>query len=385
MIERIAIEGYRSIRSLVVDLEPVTVITGANGTGKSSVYRALQLLADCAAGRVIGSLASIGGLSGVLWAGPETISAAVRDGAPAQGVTRSGPIALRLGFAHADLGYAIDLGLPPRAPGDGTMFFRDPVIKQEHVFTGLHPRPASVLVERKGQLARTRVDSEWRELSRGLRSYESVLDELGGHDAAPEIAGVRRQLRAWRFHDAIRTDATAPARASNVGTRSVRLDDDGGNVAAVLQTTIEAGHERVIARAIDDAFRGSELEISEAEGRFSLGLKQHGMLRALGAAELSDGTLQYLLLTAALTSVERPELIVLNEPERSLHADLLPALAARIRDASEESQLIVVTHSSALADELGGLRVELTKSAGETVVADREGPLDQPLWHWPQR
>ena len=70
MLYTVAIRGYRSMREVVIPLTGLTVVTGANGTGKSSVYRALKLLADCGRGEVIGSLAREGGLESVLWAGP---------------------------------------------------------------------------------------------------------------------------------------------------------------------------------------------------------------------------------------------------------------------------------------------------------------------------
>ncbi len=76
MLTTLAIANYRSLRSLVVPLGSLNVITGANGSGsgKSSLYRALRLLAETAQGSVIASLAREGGLPSTLWAGPKAFS-----------------------------------------------------------------------------------------------------------------------------------------------------------------------------------------------------------------------------------------------------------------------------------------------------------------------
>src|SRR5438093_6209311 len=114
MISTLAIHGYRSLRELVLPLARLNVVTGPNGSGKSNVYRSLRLLADTAQGRVITSLAREGGLQSTLWAGPESISRAVRRGEyPVEGTRRRRPVSLRMGFASDEFGYLIDLGLPP--------------------------------------------------------------------------------------------------------------------------------------------------------------------------------------------------------------------------------------------------------------------------------
>jgi predicted ATPase len=77
MILTLAVSGYRSIRNLVLPLQRLNVVTGSNGTGKSSLYRALRLLANVAQERAIGSLALEGGLQSTLWEGPAFVSRAV--------------------------------------------------------------------------------------------------------------------------------------------------------------------------------------------------------------------------------------------------------------------------------------------------------------------
>jgi len=80
MMTRLAISGYRSLRDVRLALGELNVVTGANGSGKSSLYRALKLLAEIAQGRIIQSLAEEGGLQSTLWAGPEAFSRAMKGG-----------------------------------------------------------------------------------------------------------------------------------------------------------------------------------------------------------------------------------------------------------------------------------------------------------------
>ena len=394
MIATLAVENYRSLRSLAVPLAPLTVVTGANGTGKSSLYRSLRLLADAARNGAVAALAREGGLPSTLWAGPETIGRAVREGTyPVQPVVRGKPVSLRLGFGGDDFSYAIDFGLPP-ADGRETAFALDPEIKRESIWHGPLLRPAAVLCERDNGIVRIRADRRTWSEPQAIRPYDSMLSEFADPRQAPEVLRVREQVRSWRFYDHIRTDAAAPARASQVGTRTSVMSHDGADVAAALQTIRETGDVAALDLAIDLAFPGSRIAVeSEGGGRLGLRLHQHGLLRPLGVAELSDGTLRYLLWAAALLAPRPAGLLVLNEPETSLHWELLVPLAQLITAAAARSQVIVVSHSQILINALHRTTeeaetrtstIELVKDFGETRVAGRE-PLDGPAWRWPKR
>ncbi len=383
MLTSLAIEGYRSIRSLVVPLAPLTVVTGPNGSGKSSLYRSLRLLAAAGRDGAVAALAREGGLSSTLWAGPEAGSS--RSG-PVQGTARKNPIALKLGFAaDADgFGYAIDFGLPVPAT---TMFGTDPIIKAEAVWSGPFLRPATLLSDRRGPTARVRGDDGWRTLGRTLAPWESMLAEFGDPDATPEILGLRADLRDWRFYDAVRTDAAAPARQTAIGTRAPILASDGSDLAAALQTIREQGDAGELDAAIARALSGSRFSVEDRAGGFALLLHQPGLLRPLEAAELSDGTLRYLIWAAALLSTRPATFLALNEPETSLHPGVVEALASLLVTAAERSQLVVVSHSAALVSALedaGATVHRLEKQAGETVLAG-QGRLDGPPWSWPSR
>jgi len=384
MITRLTVSGYRSLRDLRLVLGRLTVVTGANGSGKSSLYRALRLLADVAQGRVIQSLAAEGGVQSTLWAGPATIAASVRRGEHKVEPLRPTKVSLKLGFAGEDYGYAIDLGYPPPVPP--SMFNLDPHIKVEALWTGERLGRANLFAERRGPAVRIRgATGEWRQAATALASFDSMMTHCADPHDGVELLTLREHMRDWRFYDHLRTDRDAPARRPQIGSYTPVLDGDGANVAAALQTVREIGDAEGLAAAIDDAFPGSGVEVVSNEGWFEIEMRQHGLLRPLRAAELSDGTLRYLLLVAALMSPRPPALMVLNEPETSLHPDLLGPLARLIALAAERSQIVVVSHAGDLVralEDAGALRIGLEKSFGETVI---DGDGERPRWEWPVR
>jgi predicted ATPase len=390
MIGTLAVAGYRSLRDIVLPLGPLTLVTGPNGSGKSSLYRALRLLADVAQGRAIQSLAHEGGLPSTLWAGPETVSRAMRRGdQPVQGTPRKSPVSLRLGFAGVEFGYAVDLGLPPQSSSASSAFSLDPEIKTEVLWAGATLRPSTTLVERRGGVVRSREHGgDWALLTHQLSTFDSMMTHCADPRQAPEMLMLREQMRGWRFYDQFRTDQNAPARHAHIGTRTPVLANDGADVAAAIQTIAEIGDRQGLDAAVADAFPGAAVSVTSHDGRFALEMHQHGLLRPLGSAELSDGTLRYILWVAALLTPRPPAMLVLNEPETSLHPDLLPPLGRLIVKAARATQVVVVSHAAALIDTLlvndSCHAITLAKELGETTVDEATG-LDRPIWKWPPR
>ena len=388
VITTLAVHGYRSLRDVVVPLGGLTVVTGANGSGKSSLYQAFRLLSDTSAGGLVSALAEAGGLSSVLWAGPETISRGMRSGEVlVQGTgSRRRPVSLMLGFTTDSFSYLVDVGLPTPSQ---SLFARDPELKREVVWDGPVLRPSATLLTRLRGSVKVRADRGWETVVEELGPRESVLATLSDPRSYPELSYVRAAVSSWRFHDHIRTDRHAPARQPQIGTWSPVLDHDGRNLAAAVQTVRESAWASVLDNAIADAFDGTTIEVVESEGLFFLSLRQPGMLRPMSVSELSDGTLRYVAMATALLSPRPPSLLVLNEPETSLHPQLTAPLARLITAAARRTQIVVVTHSAALVTAIGheapdAVQHELLKDVGETRVAE-QGLLTRPTWDWGSR
>ena len=380
--------GYRSLREVRLSLGALTVVTGPNGAGKSNLYRALRLLQETALGGAVGSLAREGGLGSVLWAGPEEFARAIRAGEQkVQGTVRNRPVSLKMGFASDDLSYSIEFGIPV-AKGPSA-FANDAEIKREVIWVGEEWKPGAAVVDRRMGLARARNDAgEWQTLSQEMPLHDSMLLDADPR-SAPAAVVLRDELRSWRFYDGFRSDQDAPARQAQIGTRTPILSNDGRDLAAALQTIRETDEAAALDRAVEDAFPGAKLEVTRAAGaRFGIALQQYGLLRPLSQAELSDGTLRYLLWIAVLLTPKPPALMVLNEPETSLHPDLFPALGRLIGKASERGQVWVVTHSPLIREMLGRVpgaaAVELEKELGETSITG-QSLTSRPSWSWPRR
>ena len=133
-------------------------------------------------------------------------------------------------------------------------------------------------------------------MTENLSVFDSMMTHVADPRNAPEMMVLRESIRAWRFYDHFRTDADVPARSPQIGTHTPILGNDGADLAAAVETICEIGDGEALAAAVADAFPGGRLSVVNNLGRFALNMEQHGLLRPLSAAELSDGTLAILAL-----------------------------------------------------------------------------------------
>jgi predicted ATPase len=351
---KLNIAGYRSIREIRhLEFDRLNLIVGANGSGKTNLYRSMELLQAAAQGTLARSLLGEGGMPAALW----------------RGARRKGPMRVVIGISFAEMDYEIQLGLPVLGQ---TAFGFDPLVKEETIHVTTAGRRICML-DRKNTTAWVR-DEQGRkvEFAHALSEYESILSELRQPASFPLLAMLRAELLGWRFYHRFRTDDASPLRQPQAAVRTPVLGRDGGDLAAALQTIKEIGIPGELSGAVNAAFPGSALEVLIHGSMFSFGLRMPEFAEPLMQQELSDGTLQYLCLLAALLSPRPSTFLVLNEPETSLHGDMLPALARLVSHAAKSSQMLVTTHSSRLCELINEHRrantLSLEKVNGETRI-----------------
>ena len=319
------------------DLRGLNVLIGPNGSGKSNLIEAIELLASTP--RDLAAVIRDGGGPGDwLWKGtaqgPAEIDA-VLDGAPT-----GRPLRYRIEFAAVQSRLEVtDEAIeevepaPDRPTGSGVFFY----------YRFQRGNPMISVADRARYLQRQH-----------LRPDQSVLAQRKDPDLYPEVTWVGDTLgsfhtfREWSFgrYVALRQ----PQRADLPGDR---LLPDNRNLALVLNQ-IEHNDGAVRLNELMKRFfpRFERLSTRVLGGTVQFYLHESGFSAPIPATRLSDGTIRFIALIAALLGTNPPPLLCIEEPELGLHPDVLTLLGELLVEASERTQLIVTTHSDALISAL---------------------------------
>lgn len=344
-LDRLHFSGFTSLRDVELELATdVTVLIGANGSGKSNLVTTLELLSRILDGQLQDTMLQRGGFGRHLHVAPdpadnaETISLAVWGQLSPDG-TRNGYRAV------------LESAADDKTVLQETVFFQD-TTKHERPYD--EPLPRS----RESVLTRTHPDnriegflSHTRPLLAGIRVYH--FDDVG----------VNAPTKKWRSVD---DDVTLHADAGNLAPYLLRLKSEHPGAYQRIVTVI-----RNVAPFFDDFI----LKPNSSE-QIRLRWRQRGISdRVFSASELSDGTLRFACLATLLLSPDAPRVIVLDEPELGLHPFAITQLAALIRQATVSGrQAIVATQSALLLDEFPLESVALLDREDGATTVSRPNP-----------
>jgi predicted ATPase len=323
---RLAVEGYRRLKSVLVPLRPLNVLIGANGVGKSSCLDVFDLLAASANGNLAATITAMGGMNSLVTADGNTDAIMFQLRTDHDGV--SGP-AYDLRLNTQGYGYAI--------ANEELNEVRNPPLENATSYL--------VAVDQKVEYwdGQRLITPNW-----DYKPQETALSQV------PKMYGSAERFRRLvadvsEVYHGLDVSLRAPVRLPQPLSPTQMPGSNGEDLVSCLYTIRETEHERY--EAIEDALRAAfptfeRLDIPlVAAGRGTIAWQESGFTRQFYANEMSEGTLRFLWLATLLQSPGLPQVTLIDEPEVSLHPEMLRLLAELMREASERTQLVVATHS----------------------------------------
>ncbi len=327
-IRRVGIEGFRRLKGISIEMRPVMVLIGANGVGKTSFMDALSLLAASAKGSLNQRLSDLGGVADVITRGrSEKIMLSVE-----MDVQYYEPLQYNLHVAPQGQGYAI----PEETLTQAREGFAEPFKYIESLYGAIHYYDT----DRRGL-----VRPNWEH-----DSLESALSQVPRMFQQPE--DLRRTLSSVTQYHVLDVGQRAPVKLPQQLRPAVLPGENGEDLAPYLYNLRESSPEKY--EAIEDALRVAFPGFESlsfpivAAGMISTTWKERSFGNPLYMHQLSEGTLRFLWLVSLLQSPGLSTITMIDEPEVSLHPELLALLADLMREASARTQIVVATHSDRL-------------------------------------
>lgn len=361
---RLQVHGFRHLRDLDLPLKPLNVLIGANGVGKTSVLEVMSLLAASADGRLRETITSAGGLGSLITHDRKD----AMQLALTMPVAGSEPIEYEMSLRLGGLGYGVHQERLTQRRHDPKA--KDPFFKfidsQGHDIRYFDPD------------AKKLIKPTWEH-----KPLETSLSQVPKMFREPEH--FREVLASSTLYHALDVSPRAPVRLPQAMRPAPLPGQDGEDLVSCLYFLRETARDRF--EAVEDALRVAFPNFERmdfppvAAGSLTMAWKERQYTQPLYAHQLSEGTLRFLWLVTLLQSPGLPTVTLIDEPEVSLHPEMLRLLSGLFREAATRTQLVVATHSERLVRFLDPAELvvcDLDESGGTAVT--RASDLDLAAW-----
>lgn len=323
-IQEIEIKGFRSLRDVRWKPGKLNVLIGQNGSGKSNLLDAFALLQEAARGKLYEGIINRGGMGPLLWDGQDKTFSWNLE------VERSGNPSLEYSLEVRQIGQTSNYNIDSESLGDQNTLYIDRTENHVRVF------------DRKQIVITTELDPK--------SSSQPALPLFCGPLGDQTVKDFQGGLDSWEIYQDLRVDQESLIRQPNITSFEKRLAPNGQNLVAVLHTRYS--EDREFKRSLDMVMRAAfgeeyeEIIIAPAsDQRVQLRLRWKSLNASISAANLSDGTLRFLMLATILSNPNPGAIIAIDEPETGLHPRMFPIIAELAMDAAQRSQVILTTHS----------------------------------------
>lgn len=304
---------------------------GANGTGKTSVLDVLSLLANSAQGKLSEDIIDLSGLPSIL--------------------TYDRAQELRLEISRSVTGYEpLEYSLRLKPQGVAYVISEEK-LSQQHRDKEAHTKPFLHIDSRGSNIRYFEPDEgKLTQPNWDHNPLETSLSQVPKMFREPE--DFRNRLASSTFYHVLNVDPRSPVRLPQPLSPATLPGRNGEELVSCLFSMRET--ERARFEAIEDTLRAAFPRFDRldfppvAAGTLALTWREKGFSQPFYLHQLSEGTLRFLWLTTLLQSPGLTALTLLDEPEVSLHPELLSVLADSLREASKRTQIVVATHSDRL-------------------------------------
>lgn len=386
--------NFLSLRNVNVELQELSVLVGPNGVGKSNLLRVIQFLGDTARLDLVPAVRRHGGFDHLLFRGE------IEEESPR---IKLGIKGLITGFSSETAPDEYELSFWQHQALD-TAKYSILRRREEIVFKRTAGRGRRITVSGRKVYVTSRTATQGQaaaaksltlaETSSGL----STLPRLGKESGGDQIDLLARLFTTFRVFEIDAAKARAPSRFDP--TIATSLDSDAGNLAAFLQW-LSLNHQEVFAQLEEDlrvivpsVAAIDFVPVGGSDDSLALQLTEKGLSGPTSLAEASFGTVRALALLAMLHDPNPPRLTCVEEIDHGLHPHALDRIVERMRSASRRTQLLVVTHSPALANRLepreivvcernydsGASKIPAIASSKVEAMAKASGLLPGELW-----
>lgn len=325
-LTRMTVSNYRSIgEDVSIDFEPLTVLVGINGSGKSNLLDAPRFIAQALTEGLENAVEERHGFNSML-----------RDVGGPRATLR---ITLELAHADWEAEYSVELGAPKKQPDESSV--RSEALQV--IETGSQVRNTL------STNSRGTVSSTWSGLDAPVRDKRSLTLFSVGGDARlePVVAALRRIETYALFPEELR-QPKPPSQRSYLS----KFGDNWPSVVRRVMATsaardLQLSLDRVTGDIVD--LRALRLGAGFLVAEFGHA-RPNGRTQWFDAARESDGTLRVAGILTALVQQPALTMIGVEEPEQTVHAGVIPILMDFLREASRSSRVVVTTHSPDLLD-----------------------------------
>ncbi len=327
-VKQINIKGFRRLHDVRIEMRPMLVMIGANGVGKTSLLDAMSLFSASAAGTLNRRLSEMGGVADVLTRG------------------HYGDITLEA-VMEVPSYEPLEYGLHIEPQGQAYSISQEALVQRRMGYPG----PFKHIDSQYSNVRYFDIDTGYLVTPKWEHNpLESSLSQVPKMFRQPE--DLRRTLSSVTQYHALDVGPRAPVKLPQQLKPADLPGENGEDLVPFLFNLREGDRDRY--EAIEDALKSSFPNFeslnfpSVAAGMLSMTWKEKSFKSPIYMHQLSEGTLRFLWLISLLQSPGLSPVTMIDEPEVSLHPELLSILADLMREASARTQIIVATHSDRL-------------------------------------